>query len=237
MMIPANDSAFCVFFIVFLNIYVYCLHYRSIYYFPQLQYFMLSALNKSSWLTLTELIVSITITVIFFGGIFYFLSETLLGFEQNTTKSNFLNDFYEFLPTLENWNFTVLSTDWYHIWLLESPVSGDWIIIWVINKDTLQLITPENKNTYLPAIIWYRQVTASEILSIQSNPISVYSLLFQRDSLFETSYINNFELYSYNSWTLHEILFEVFPLYYPNLNGVLKTELAIENKSKYSLVF
>lgn len=198
---------------------------------------MLSTLNKSSWLTLTELIVSITITVIFFGGIFYFLSETLLGFEQNTTKSNFLNGFYEFLPTLENWDFTVFSTDWYHIWLLESPVSGDWIIIWVIDKDTLQLITPENKNTYLPAIIWYRRVTASEILSIQSNPISIYSLLFQRDSLFESFYINNFELYSYNSWTLHEILFEVFPLYYPNLNGVLKTELVIDNKSKYSLVF
>ncbi|MCH8519026.1 hypothetical protein LAT59_04675 [Candidatus Gracilibacteria bacterium] len=167
--------------------------------------------NNIVGFTLTELLVSITISVMILGGVFYFISETLLGLARSSSQSEFLKSFYTFSSILDSGDFEIISNDGYHIGLLESPNTGEGIIIGVIDATNLRLITPMEQSLYLPSAIAYRAMSEDEITAVRSNLNSVYNLEFLQDGVFDNFYVNVFEFTPYNSEDIYELILEVFP--------------------------
>ena len=58
--------------------------------------------------TLVELMVSILISVILLGGVFFFLSDTILGIARASAQSRFLKDFYSFTTILDTGTFEII---------------------------------------------------------------------------------------------------------------------------------
>lgn len=189
------------------------------------------------WFTLTELLVSITISVLVLGWVFYFISETLLGLARTSSQSEFLKSFYNFTSVLESGDFEILSDDGYDVGLIESLNTGDGIILGVVNSSTLRLIPASESQLYLPSMIAYRQVSAAEILAIRADPSSIFWLQFERAGVFNDFFVDWFELTAYNSAEVHELELQIFPLYYESLSWLLKTEIEIEDIHSYSLIF
>ena len=195
------------------------------------------------WFTLTELLVSIVISVLVLGWIFYFISETLLGLARTSSESDFLKSFYTFSAVLESWEFEIIPNNWYHVWLIESPITWDGIIVWVIDATNLKLIPTPSTNLYLPSVIAYRQLSADEITTIRSSPNSIYSLEFEKSRVFNNFFVNRFELTWYNyddaldAYMLYELELEIFPIYYETLRWFWKSEIKIEDIQSYSLIF
>ncbi len=189
------------------------------------------------WFTLTELLVSITMSVLVLGGIFYFISETLLGLARTSSQSQFLKSFYTFSSILDSWDFEILSNNGYHVWLLESPNTWEWIIIWVIDTSTYQLISLSDADKYLPAVIAYRQVSASEIEAIRWDTNIIYSFEFLPDTVFKDFFVSSFQFQAYNSTAIHELQLEIFPTYFETFRFSQKSQVDIEDIQSYSLVF
>ena len=194
-------------------------------------------LKNIAWFTLTELIISIVISVMILWGIFFFISETLLWLARNSSQSDFLKSFYTFSAVFESGEFEILSTDWYHIGLLESPSTWEGIIIWVVDIKTLRLISPSDSLVYLPAVISYRSVSSDEITNLRSDISSAYSLDFQRDTVFDNFFIYSLELQAYNSWWIHELELMIFPQYYESQYRTQKSQVRFDEIFTYSLVF
>lgn len=202
------------------------------------------------WFTLTELVVSIVISVMILWGIFFFLSETLLWLARNSAQSDFLKSFYTFSSVFESGEFEILSDEGYHIGLLESPGTWEGIIVWVLDITTLRLISVADTHNYLPAVMWYRAVSSDEISNIRSDINYAYSLDFQRDRVFDNFFIYSFEIYPYNQiienawepeesshYSIHELELVIFPQYYPSLRNTPKSQISFDDLLTYSLVF
>jgi len=170
-------------------------------------------------------------------GVFYFISETLLGLARSSSQSDFLKSFYTFSSVFDSGEFEILTSDGYHIWLLESPNTWEGILLWVVDIQSLRLIPPTNYDIYLPAVVGYRQVSQAEITTLSSNPSSAYLLDFQRDRVFDNFFVRDFKLNSFNSWALHELELYIFPQYYEALRGLPKSQVSQDETFTYSLTF
>jgi type II secretory pathway component PulJ len=58
--------------------------------------------------TIVELMVSVVISVILLGGIFYFMSDTILGISRSSSQANFLKNFYGFTTILDTGDLEIL---------------------------------------------------------------------------------------------------------------------------------
>lgn len=64
--------------------------------------------NNKKGFTIVELMVSLVISVILLGGIFYFLSDTITGIARSSSQSKFLKDFYSFTTILDTGETEIL---------------------------------------------------------------------------------------------------------------------------------
>lgn len=199
--------------------------------------------KKLVWFTLTELLVSIVISIIILWGIFFFISETLLSLARSSAQSDFLKGFYSFTTILNSWEFEILSTSGYDIWLLVSPDTWNGVMVWVIDADTKKLIPVADFDSYLPWVMAYRQVQASDITLLRSNILNAYDFKFLGDTIFNEFYVKDFSLVSYSgwlvsaSWAITELVLDIFPFYSESLKGTDWSLLPKDEVFRYSLVF
>lgn len=192
--------------------------------------------------TLVELMVSILISVILLGGIFYFLSDTILGISRASAQSRFLGDFYSFTTILDTGELRVLHDydigDGFDVAILTSLDNTSGVVIGVLDRDTLQLSwTGAEYLTYHNSILWYRSLSETEITQVLSTPEIVYDYSFQNDKIFQNFNLKDFQLQMYNSWTTMDMYLHIFPDYREALNGEAWSGLSKESLFEYSLTF
>ena len=190
-----------------------------------------------TWFTLSEILISTMISVMVLWGVFYFISEALFGFTRVSTQANFHISLYHVSSLLESWNFEIISTDGYHVWLIESIHTWEGIIVGVIDINTLQLIDHSDHILYLPAVIAYRHISEEELNDIRLNPDSVYDIQFHRDTVLDNFYIQSFEFTAYNSHSIHELRITFSPTYYKSQWWSEKVEIFIDDIHTYSFIF
>lgn len=196
--------------------------------------------KNSNAFTIVELMVSIVISVILLWGIFYFMSETILGISRSSAQSKFLKDFYWFTTILDTWNLEVLynyDSESFDVGLLRSLDNQNGVLIWVVDQDTFQLSKTGSTLTYHDSVLWYRSLSSSEIISIDADATVIYDYTFFPDKLFSRFNLQNFQLLEYNSGATVEMSLYISPNYNPNYHGQSWLSLPRDEIFEYSLVF
>ena len=190
--------------------------------------------------TIVELMVSIVISVFLLWGIFYFMSETILGISRSSAQSNFLKDFYWFTTVLDTWNLEILhdyASGSFDVGLLRDLDNQNGVLIWVVDQDTLRLSKTGSVNTYHDSVLWYRSLSNSEIISIDTDSTVIYDYTFFPDKLFSRFNLQNFQLLEYNSGAIVEMSLYISPNYNLNYHGQSWLNLPQDEIFEYSLVF
>lgn len=196
--------------------------------------------KKINAFTIVELMVSITISVLLLGWIFYFMSDTILWISRSSSQTNFLKNFSNFTTILERWNpevFLDYAEEWFDVVLLKFPNKNGWILIGVIDRKTLSLSPISKGNIYHDSVLWYRNISSDEIINIQADNNIIYSYDFSPGDLFDTFNLRNFQLNTYNSWSLLEMKLDIFPQYNPNFTGENWNTLPQDEIFTYSLIY
>ena len=185
-------------------------------------------MNKKAF-TLAELLVAMTISVIIIFFIWNFVINSLNEIRSSNNESNFLESFEDFKFTLNNYRNTFLSWSilidntwtWSDVLMLKSLDKSKWIILWVVNKTTMKLEnTQEKYNTYYDKVIWYRDLSNSEIIELENSETQVYSYVFFNDKLFNNIKIIDFQLDFFNQNKILEMNIKVNKDYKESLNWI-----------------
>lgn len=196
--------------------------------------------NNKKAFTIIELIISILISVILLWGIFYFLSDTILGIAKAGSQSRFLKDFYSFTTVLDTWNTEILhdnSQGTFDVALLESLDTTSGILIWVVDNATLRLSGTGRSGEYHNALLGYRSLSSFELSEISSNPDIVYEYDFFPDKLFYNFHLQDFQLQAFNSWATMEVMLSIFTEYRPDLEWDSWEIVPKDDIFEYSIVF
>ncbi len=191
--------------------------------------------------TLVELLVSIIISVLLLGGVFYFMSDTILWIANASAHARFLKDFYGFTTILDAGNIEVIqnypTASGSDVALLTDVDGKSGIIIGIVNFDTMKLASTGSFLQYQRNVIGYRSLGSAEITQVRANNNLVYSYDFLPDKVFSNFNIKNFQLSSFNSWSISEMMLSIFPSYSEDLAGSLWSELPQDDIFQYSLIF
>lgn len=197
--------------------------------------------NNKKAFTLIELIISIFISVILLGGIFYFISDTILGISRASAHARFLKDFYSFTTILDSGNLTIVKdypeNTGYDVAILTSVWNQSGILIGVVDAWTYMLAGTWAFDSYHKTILWYRSLSSSEIVSITSNPNIIYTYSFFWDKLFPNFFMKDFQLQMYNSWSILDMKLTIFPSYLNSLEWEKWINVPKNDHFIYSLTF
>lgn len=196
--------------------------------------------NKLNAFTIVELLVSIVISVLLLGGIFYFMSDVILGISRSSAQSNFLKDFYGFTTVFDTWKIEILydyDNTWFDVGLLKTLDDQSGILIGVVDRDTLKLSPDGMLDIYHNSMLGYRSVSSTEIASIQWDPSVIYNYEFFGDKVFSRFNLRDFQLLSYNSGDTIEMLLDISPIYTPSFRGQEWQGIPQDEIFTYSLVF
>lgn len=191
--------------------------------------------------TLVELIISIVISILLLGGIFYFMSDTILGISRTSAHAKFLKEFYSFTTILDSWDLSLVQD--YASWsgndivLLKSFSWKSWIVIGVLDADRMRLSAVSQYGTYHDSILWYRSLSESEMLALAWDANLVYGYTFLQDKVFKNFNIKEFQVQMFNTDTVMEMLMEISPSYKAQLKGELWNTLPQDELFEYSLTF
>jgi len=168
------------------------------------------------------------------------MSDTILGISRSSAQSSFLKDFYGFTTILDSGDLEILhdyDESSFDVAILRSLDGNSWVLVWVVDRDTLNLSPVWDADIYHKSVLWYRSLSTSEIIAINTDPNVVYDYDFFWDKTFELFYLRNFQLTSYNSWSTVEMTLDISPSYNPNYQGKNWLWLPQDEVFTYSLVF
>lgn len=195
--------------------------------------------NKKAF-TIVELIVSLFISVILLGWIFYFISDTIIWITRSSTQSQFLKDFYSFSTLLDSWETSVLldNDPWiFDVWILQDYQASSWILIGVVDAKTYMLSSTWSARLYTKNHLWYRSLSESELIDIAGNPDIVYSYTFFPDKLFYNFHVKGFQLQEYNYGPIMDMNLLIFTDFNEALMGESWENVSKEDVFEYSIVF
>ncbi len=200
---------------------------------------------KQKWnmkaFTLVELMVSILISVILLWGIFYFLSDTILGIARAGAQSRFLQDFYSFTTILDTGDLTILQDynegEGYDVALLTSAEWDTGVIIGVVDMDTKMLSSTWQVDIYHNTVLGYRSLSSTELIDVKADASIIYDYTFFKDKLFTSFNLRDFQLQSYNSGATMDMYLYIVPTYSQSLKWKKWEDISQENLFKYSLTF
>lgn len=202
--------------------------------------------TKTRAITLTELMVSITISVVVLGGIFYFISQTTSWLVDNTSRTNFMHKFHNFSSIFHTGDFQIITQDGYDLWLLVSSATGEGVLIGVVNQNTQKLIPEEQYTDYLPGVLAYRQLSKDNVDDLlESDPTFEYSdLMFDRAFMFENFYVRDLSFQAFNKvegeddkHLLHELELRVYNQYKEGAGTMKKSDIPFEESFVYNIIF
>lgn len=197
--------------------------------------------SKTRAFTLVELIVSVVISILVLGGILYFIWDVLLGLARTSGEWYFLDDFYEFTTLFESGKFEK-TIDYSPSLGMDGGIisSGDnknYMLVWVVNTETMKLVTVEESQYYGKYVLWYANISQNQKTQIESNPQEGYNIMFQNDKIFANMYIADLQISSFNSGALHDFEFVTFPYYQPSSDRQGWNILPKQDYTSYRLSF
>jgi prepilin-type N-terminal cleavage/methylation domain-containing protein len=164
--------------------------------------------------TFIELVISTVISAIVLLIIFWAVADSIKEISYSIKYSNVLVSYNSLFSKINNyrnifksWSILINNTDWTwnDVLILNNTDWSNWVIFWVINKDTMKLEENSNYQYYNDKIIWYRNLSEQEIIDLNLNSLEVYNYTFYNDKIFEELKIKDFQLDLYNSWSIIEL--------------------------------
>ena len=191
--------------------------------------------------TLVELIISIFISIILLWGVFYFMSETILGIARAGAQSRFLKDFYSFTTILDTGVLSIIhdydTWKWFDVGLLTSIDGNSGILIGVVDVENSMLSQTGQIDIYHNTALGYRSLSSTELNDLSLDPNVVYSYEFFPDKIFSNFWLRDFQLKMYNSGAIMDMYLYINSYYKKQLNGENWWDVAQDELFEYSLSF
>lgn len=185
--------------------------------------------------------ISILISVVLLGWVFYFLSDTILWISRTSAQSQFLKDFYSFTTILDTGNFQVIhdyeSGEGFDVWLLTDIDGEAGVIIGVVDADTGMLSSTWNIGTYHNTVLWYRSLSQWEITNVLWDTGIVYDYTFLGDKIFRGFNLYDFQLDMFNAGVTTDMYLHIFPNYRDALKWDPWQSLPKDQLFEYLLTF
>lgn len=178
--------------------------------------------------TLAELLISVVIwtTVLLF--VFSFVTDAIQWLWETNERTKILNQFYEFLTKMDNMKNTYVtgslvydqpSNAWYDVLMLTTYDETAWVLIGVVDAQNLKLVWNATYQNYGNKILWFRDLTATNISNINSTPSVVYDLQFFEDKVHRELVMKDFQAKYYNSWDILDLRMGIVLNYKGLLDG------------------
>jgi len=198
-------------------------------------------------LTLVELVISITVSSVVMLIVLTFVADSVETVISSNKKTEIYEDLFRFKDIFNKharWgyieqNLLASSATWTQsdIMLMENDDWTKWVVFWVINKETMSIEKQSNHELYYDKVLWYRQLSEQELITINATPSEVYNLNFFPDKLFDGLKIKDFQMQMYNSGTIINMDMEIL-LYYNDSNKWLRlSDINIEDILDINLIF
>ena len=200
-------------------------------------------MNKK-WLTLVELVVSITISAILFSFVFVFITDSIDWIHDSNTKTNIMDNVFNTKDKISRyveWGYIINNVIW--TWWISNKVLyltnsdySEWVIFWIVDSDTMKL---QSVDLYWINNLWYRELSPTEILTIESDESKVYDLFFYQDKIIDDSIIKSFEPVLYNWGIIIDVNIEYLEFFNEELiwKSFSGTFIDKEHIYKVNLVF
>lgn len=181
--------------------------------------------NTYSWLSLVELIVATSISVIVLWWVMFFVSLALEEIGQNNQKNNYMNSFYELSTFLNTADVDIISIWWFDTWIVSWVDWEGGILIGVVHADTFELIQSSDIWTYLPMHIVIRELSEQELDTIQANPNNIQNIVFYPDQTLQEFYVHDFSIQDFWAWEITT----------PNIENIYELQVSILTNFNFSL--
>lgn len=196
--------------------------------------------KKQNAFTIVELVVAIFISVILLWGIFYFLSDTILGIARSSSQAKFLKDFYSFSSVLDTGKMEILHDNvqgTFDVALIKSIDNTSGVLLGVIDKSSSKLVPISQAGKYLETYLAYRPLTQAEISNIATNSGVVYNYDFFSDKVFYNFHVADMQLQEYGSGANTHMDLKIFTEFRKSLEWSELREVPQDDFHNYSIVF
>ena len=178
-------------------------------------------MNKN-WMTLVELVISITISATLFAFVFVFITDSLEWLHDSNVKTKIMDNIFNTknkIARYVKWGYisnNIIWTWWISNKVLYLKTEDDlkWVIFWIVNSRTMKL---QDYDVYWNNNIWYRDLSDTEVLNVDLDNSLIYDMIFFKDKIIDDSIIKSFNPELYNSDVLIDLNIE----YLENFNESL----------------
>lgn len=198
-------------------------------------------------MTLVELIVSLTISGVVLLIVFSFISQWVKSINETQWQTEVTNDVFVLKDVLNkvtrSWytNFSVIRDAaewlWNDVLLIQKFDGSSGYIIGVVNNSNLSLSDNVNFSTYWNKILWYRELSAQEIIDINADINVIDSYTFFNDKVFEYIVTKEFQADLYNLDTILDMTIIAVWWYSDVYDGESWDSIAQDNLLEFNLVF
>jgi len=193
------------------------------------------------WFTLIELVVSVLISVLLLGGIFYFMTDTLTGVSRSSSNTEFLWNIHALRDVFSDADLEILidnsSGSGSDILLIRNNSWDGWSIFGIVDNESKTLSSSGKIDVYHDSLLWVRDVSNSDITVLESSPEEVYDYIFFNDKILQDIHVKDMQAIFYNSGSILDIEFTFFPSYQKNLNGDTWWEISQEDIFYYNVTY
>lgn len=194
------------------------------------------------WFTLTELILGVSISAVVLLVVFSFMANVMNDFWKSRKKTEFITNFYSFTSKLDEYKAifnsgAVINNSWWTDALFLYTPGAEWVLFWIVDKNTLSLDTIANADTYGPKHIWYKELTTSQVSDVLSNSWAIYGYDFFRDKIFSNIYIKDFQITPYNTTALFNVDVDILIYYRSTLDGSSMNDIVSDDVFSTVLTF
>lgn len=176
--------------------------------------------KKNKWFTILEMVIAISISLVVILIISYLIEEIENKITSSQDKSKiyiWINDLIEKVNSKKNLYSIpkILESDtWsYNVLLLTNKLKSSWLLMWVVDKDSLKLDSTWSYNVYWNKVLAIKLINKFQLDSINSDTWSIYSFDFHEDELFPDLSMKSLNLATFNSWSIIEANFSFFENY------------------------
>jgi len=150
----------------------------------------------------------------------------------------------------EIWEIEILWQQYdLEILLDNAPWIGSDIVLWrnisssggivygIVNADVNNFTWSGEYNFYGKYHLWYRDVSGTEILSLEWDPSLIYDYSIFPDKIFSSIYVKDIQWQTYNAWEILSLDIEILDEFKQNLIWENWWDIPTENHIFYNIVY
>jgi hypothetical protein len=177
--------------------------------------------NKKA-LTFIELIISVTITIILLTWLMFLLSDLFSEIWYSNQKTKIISATYEIESKAREIKNNFLSgsilidnnswvgSDILLFKTIDWETEKKWYIFALVDFDTMKVDPNNNIDNIWNKRLAYRKVNQTELNELEITPLKIYNYGFNLDEIFEDIVLKDFQINTYNSWTILEFELQIY---------------------------